>query len=786
MDSNIEAREGILKKISLRVNQQTGSKNSLQNQSLARAQVSKRATELGLDIFEYNNYFNENSTVEIEALISQLTVHHTFFFREYGQFLKLEKELPAIVEKVLANNEMTLKFWCAAASTGEEVYSLALFLEHHLPLINKNVGYTIIGTDICKKSIQKASNGVYRWGEISKIPDTYKRNFWKRGTGNISGFAKIDDKIKEKCIFKQLNLVSESFEQEVGIVHHIFCRNVFIYFEHEIIQKVITKFSKVLTKDSFLYIGVSENLTGIEGDFKHMGSSIFQFNRTKENIKIPDVQDKVALKRVFCVDDSPVIHKLLEKILTKDDGFQIVGSAMNGEEAEKYISKNYDKIDLITLDIEMPKMDGPTFLGRHYKKEYPPIVMLSSLNRDTEKSVKICLDSGASDYVRKPSLENIEESSGEIRFKLETIFRKNKGTKKTYAKEVAKGKKKVLIVDDSAVIRKFIKKMIGSNNSYEVIAETGDPKEVRSLIGRHRPDLMILDLMMPGMNGVEVLKQLGSTYFIPTLVFSSLGKGEGDLVLEALGSGAIDYLRKPNLKLDLNFEQEFYAKLGLVSAFTKKKKEKLKRKSKKAVSVNKFDVEKSIIAIGSSTGGTEALKEVFTHLPDSIPTIVVAQHIPEYFSKALAERLDALCKFKVKEAENGETLEPNCIYIAPGGKQMEIINKTNKYKVQITEDFSARGFKPSVNKLFSSVAKLKNCDVTGIILTGMGKDGTNGLRDILAEGGSSIVQDEESCVVFGMPKTAIVEGFAQKVVPLSDMAQEIMNTAQSKYYKKSS
>jgi two-component system chemotaxis response regulator CheB len=346
-------------------------------------------------------------------------------------------------------------------------------------------------------------------------------------------------------------------------------------------------------------------------------------------------------------------------------------------------------------------------------------------------------------------------NSGKVRFKKTSTFPDQK--------------KKVLIVDDSKTIQKLLAKIIGESNNLEIAGVAGCPSEAKKIIESSKIDLITLDIHMPEMNGVDFLKSYLSKKKIPTVMISSVSMNEGPLVMEALSSGASTYIQKPSIDKLSELQDDILEKLEAVSSISKKER-------KKSISIGKslFNQFDGLIAIGSSTGGTQALQEIFTSLPNVIPPIVVVQHIPAVFSKALADRLNTLCAFEVKEAEDGEFLKKNHIYIAPGGKQMKILKRGQEKRISITDDPPLNRFQPSVDYLFNSLPSLEEPNLLGIILTGMGKDGARGLLKLRESGAFTIAQDEESSIVFGMPKEAIALGAAMKIISLDEMANNIV------------
>lgn len=330
-------------------------------------------------------------------------------------------------------------------------------------------------------------------------------------------------------------------------------------------------------------------------------------------------------------------------------------------------------------------------------------------------------------------------------------------------------KKNVLIVDDSKVIQKLLSKIVNQSKILNLIGVANCPSEAKELIEQNEIDLITLDIHMPEMNGVEFLKTYLGRKNIPTVLISSVSMEEGPLIMEGLSSGASTYIQKPTVE---NLEREGQEILAKLEAVALKGIQERKVQLKKIKL--KFESFDGIIAIGSSTGGTQALQEIFTQLPKKIPPILVVQHIPAFFSKALADRLNTLCPFEVKEAVDNEIINENTIYIAPGGKQMKIMQLSGDNIIKITDDPKVNGFQPSVDYMFHSLSKLSFTNVLGMILTGMGKDGAQGLLDLKNNGAVTIAQDEASSIVFGMPKQAIEIGAVDKVVALHDIPQQMI------------
>jgi two-component system, chemotaxis family, protein-glutamate methylesterase/glutaminase len=291
-----------------------------------------------------------------------------------------------------------------------------------------------------------------------------------------------------------------------------------------------------------------------------------------------------------------------------------------------------------------------------------------------------------------------------------------------------------------------------------------------------------LDIQMPYLSGIDLLKKVFIPQKIPCLMISALGKDDGPQVLEALSLGAFDYLQKPSLDFLEQMKFELYEKLIHGGSVSQKKNTLFSQnilKSAQGTSKKSALNQNYLIAIGSSTGGTQALQDILTTLPSQIPPIVITQHIPEYFSKAFADRVNELCPFTIKEAEEGEELTPNKVLIAPGGKHMAIIMRQEKLYAKITDDPPVNRFKPSVDYLFSSIAKLiidqkiSAQRTIGVILTGMGRDGAEGMLQLKDLGVRTIAQDEATCVVFGMPKRAIELNAVTHIVALPEISSKL-------------
>lgn len=345
-------------------------------------------------------------------------------------------------------------------------------------------------------------------------------------------------------------------------------------------------------------------------------------------------------------------------------------------------------------------------------------------------------------------------------------------TKPVFQARAMPSKFKVLIVDDSKTIRTILSKIFLSDPMFEVCAMAEKPSEVEALILKHKPDVITLDIHMPEMDGVTLLKTIiAPKYHIPTVMISSISMAEGPMVLDALEHGAVDYIQKPEMS-EIASVTPFILEKVRTAAMANVNKTARREKTKPIQTKETCNLD-SLIVLGSSTGGTEAIREILTALPNKIPPMLIVQHIPAVFSLAFAKRMNELCPFDVKEAEDGDEVRQNRVLIAPGGFQMKMVHKNGKVFVEINDDAPVNRFKPSVDYMFMTVAKSLYTHTVAVILTGMGKDGAKGMLELRNLGVRTIAQDEETSVVFGMPKEAILIGGAEFVEPLGSIAERI-------------
>ncbi len=330
----------------------------------------------------------------------------------------------------------------------------------------------------------------------------------------------------------------------------------------------------------------------------------------------------------------------------------------------------------------------------------------------------------------------------------------------------------VLIVDDSALIRQMLTSMLGSDPGIEVVGAAPDPLTARQMIKQLNPDVLTLDIEMPKMDGIAFLEKIIALRPMPVVMISSLTQEGAEVALKALEIGAVDYIGKPTSDVRVGLEQK---KIEIVSKVKTAAKAKVFAKKppapsgQAAVTYSSYKTTEQIICIGASTGGVEALREIITALPPNSPAVLVTQHMPGSFTTSFAERLNKISKVTVLEASQNQRVLPGHVYIAPGDHHLELARSGANYICHLHDGPTVSGHRPSVNVLFESAAKVAGKNTVGVILTGMGRDGAEGLLSMRQAGAVTIGQDEASCIVYGMPRAAFELGAVEKQYPLTSI-----------------
>ena len=354
------------------------------------------------------------------------------------------------------------------------------------------------------------------------------------------------------------------------------------------------------------------------------------------------------------------------------------------------------------------------------------------------------------------------------------------------------GKIKVMIVDDSAVVRQTVRQALERDAGIEVIAAASDPLFAISHMQRQWPDVIVLDIEMPRMDGLTFLKKIMTERPTPVVICSSLAESGAAATMQALSAGAVAIITKPKMGVKQFLEDSANDVVQAVKAAARANASRLVPRAATPLNpapklsadailgaglgsgANMVRTTERIVAIGTSTGGTQALEAVLTRLPAVCPGIVIVQHMPERFTAMFAERLNSLCALEVREARHGDRVMPGRALLAPGGKHMMLARSGAQYTIEVVDGPLINRHRPSVDVLFRSCAKFAGKNAVGVIMTGMGDDGARGLKEMRDAGASTLAEDESTCVVFGMPKEAIRLGGVDRVVPLTQIPEVIL------------
>jgi two-component system chemotaxis response regulator CheB len=336
---------------------------------------------------------------------------------------------------------------------------------------------------------------------------------------------------------------------------------------------------------------------------------------------------------------------------------------------------------------------------------------------------------------------------------------------------------KVLVVDDSALIRQVLTELLSRDPAIEVVGTAPDPYVARERIKALSPDVITLDIEMPRMDGLSFLEKLMALRPLPVVVVSTLTQKGTDAAIRALELGAMDYVAKPLLNIRngmVELEQELVAKVKLAAASRPRARQTAASSLAPLTADPRLSTAGRIVAIGASTGGVETLQRILVRLPASSPAILVTQHMPPGFTASFARRLDAQCAVTVIEATDGRRVLPGHVYIAPGARHLELVRNGAHYACRLQDGPPVSGHRPSVDVLFSSVAATAGSNAMGVILTGMGRDGADGLLAMRRAGARTLGQSEATCVIYGMPKAALQIGAVEAEYPLDRLAEELV------------
>jgi two-component system chemotaxis response regulator CheB len=337
---------------------------------------------------------------------------------------------------------------------------------------------------------------------------------------------------------------------------------------------------------------------------------------------------------------------------------------------------------------------------------------------------------------------------------------------------------RVLIVDDSALVRQMLTSLLESDPAILVVGAAPDPLVARDMVKALNPDVLTLDIEMPRMDGLAFLEKIMRLRPMPVVMISSLTQKGAEVALHALAMGAIDYVGKPTVGLVEGFtalRDEIVAKVKAAAGARVRPLSTTRAGVALALTGATYSSTEKLIAVGASTGGVEALQALLVAFPANAPAILITQHMPAAFTENFARRLDQLCAVSVSQAEDGVRVLPGHVYVAPGGRHLELARSGANYICRVHDGAPMSGHRPSVDVLFQSVAQMAGADSVGVILTGMGRDGAQGLLAMRRAGASTIGQDEATCVVYGMPKAALDCGAVEIELPLGRIPEQILH-----------
>src|SRR5262245_2917607 len=338
-------------------------------------------------------------------------------------------------------------------------------------------------------------------------------------------------------------------------------------------------------------------------------------------------------------------------------------------------------------------------------------------------------------------------------------------------------KVRALIVDDSSLIRQLFAMLLAQDPEIEVVGSAPDPYVARDMIKSLNPDVVTLDVEMPRMDGLSFLRKIMALHPMPVVMVSTLTQANADVTIQALEAGAVDFVAKPTTQADKSMEllgKELATKVKTAARTRVHARPEAAPEHKPLVPVKSIGVTDKIIFVGASTGGVEALLKLLLGFPADCPPILITQHMPERFTASFAARLNTVCAMEVVEATHDQVIQQGHVYIAPGSHHLEIVKKLNRFVAQLHQEPPVSGHRPSVDVLFGAAARVVGRKAVGAILTGMGKDGAQGLYDMRQAGAATLGQDEKTSLIYGMPRAAFEKGAVGKQVPLDKMAAAIL------------
>ena len=727
--------------------------------TILASNVTRRINFNRLNSLEEYLTLTKRSTEEFKLLISALTIHTTHWFREKNHFSELEKYL----RNYPGANDKTFNILSAGCSTGLEVYSIALLLEH---LREEKVikQYHISGFDIDPISIDEAHKAIYK-NELQKIPSHYHKNTLL-GSGPTDGKMTISKNIRERVDFKTHNILKTS--EITTSFDVVFCRNILIYFSPKQVDTIVNQLINILEPTGRLFLGHSEPIEIKKFDLTYLGSSQYapkkpespEKDKPKETITKSSItsqtkkqttwpQQEIKKKyKMLIVDDSATIRKVVSSLF--ENSYDI-GLAENAAEATA-ITKS-QQFDIITLDIHMPDQSGIDWLQnfRQINKD-TPVVLLTDSSKSSIRETLGAIEENASDFIQKSDLRN---NPDEVIIRINSILDRK-------VENPTQGLP-ILIVDDDKDVADMVANYlthIGIAN--EVVTQ---PHEALKLIKKNVYFCILSDYKMPELDGLQLAEKI--VEIRPNMPIVIMTGFAADFRKTAhRNQNIINFLEKP-------FEiEDFYDVLEKIAA-------ERKLKVLDVQSIARKNPSPDVFLIGVSTGGPKVLSQVMQQLPPDSPPIVLVQHIPHDYVESFSKRLATLSGLDCVLVQNDIALESGKFYMAGGDFHLRLY-ENDKGIVHVKPDDQAliHNHRPAVDPLFQSAAKnLKKSRSWALLLTGMGTDGAQGLKQLKDKNCITICQDRASSIVYGMPKAGVELGAATYIFG----ADEIHTLLQSKW-----
>jgi chemotaxis protein methyltransferase CheR len=417
----LDSFDSLVEQVCKRITVLTGNVFGDRQMPMVHARFNRHLREINISVDDYPKYWKANQQQEDDALVALLTTHFTAFFREFLHFEWLASELPQVIDRIRTEGRSELRLWSAACSRGQEVWSLAMWLQYYMPRIAPDLKWSIHGSDIDSVSVKCAINGVYHYRELQTAPRYLWESHWQRGTGDISDWLKVKKGLRDHCSFSTDNLLSLAMTDSKKF-DFIFCRNVLIYFDTQNQIKAVNGLLKHLYPAGALITGVSESLVNLGLGLISHAPSVYSRQAEVKQVQVKPQTKAVAIPKplkVLCIDDSGTVLNIFKKLLNNSD-FEIIGTAMNGAEALDKISTL--KPDIITLDLHMPIMDGFTLIKDHGVAKKFPVVVVSTVERENAGIVQPLFQEGVCDFLEKPSFENLGRIGDELQQKLKMAW----------------------------------------------------------------------------------------------------------------------------------------------------------------------------------------------------------------------------------------------------------------------------------------------------------------------------------------------------------------------------